>query len=311
MNQKRKTSTGKNGKKIHFPLIKKDSKSVSNDPVKRYLSEIRKYQILSKEEEFALARSYTDDGEFDAAVELVSSNLRLVVKIALEYQSTWINLLDLIQEGNVGLMQAVKKFDPTRNIRLSSYAQWWIRAYILKYLMDNYKLVKIGTTQAQRKLFYNLKKEKERLERKGFQVTTTMLAKQLNVREQDITEMEMRLGGREVSLNAPITEGEKGTLMELVPIEQPSADELLAQRQMGQELHKKLHEFSETLKGRDVEIWNRRLIAEEPMTLQEIGDLFGVSRERARQLESRILKKLKRFLRNVPNIRELTFPLFR
>lgn len=282
------------------------------DPVKRYLAEIRHYPILTKEEEQELANEFLETGSSEAALRLVTSNLRLVVKISLEYQSTWTSLLDLIQEGNVGLMQAVRKFDPSKGIRLSSYAQWWIRAYILKYLMDNYKLVKIGTTQAQRKLFYNLKKEKDRLERQGFKPTPKLLAKALNVRERDVTEMEARLSGREASLDAPLVDDQRGSLIDLLPAKGPEVDDIIARRELSRQILQKLKEFEDTLEGRDIEIWRHRLMVDSPMTLQQIGDLFGVSRERARQLEARILKKLKKFLNDeVAELQDMDFPLFR
>jgi RNA polymerase sigma-32 factor len=267
-----------------------------NDPVQRYLSEIRRYTVLTREEEYRLAVHYRDSGSTAAELDLVNANLRLVVKIALEYQSSRLSLLDLIQEGNVGLIHAVRKFDPDKNIRLASYAQWWIRAYILKYLMDNYKLVKIGTTQAQRKLFYNLKREKDRLTRQGLVPTAALLARSLAVRETDVMEMEARLGGRESSLDAPLQDGERGTLGELIPADIVPADEGLAQREMSEDLRQHLAVFAETLTGRDMDIWKRRMVAESPNTLQEIGDLFGVSRERARQLEARIMRKLSKYL---------------
>jgi RNA polymerase sigma-32 factor len=290
----------------------RESRAMVADPVKRYLSEIRHYPILTKEEEQELATDFLDSGSSDAALKLVTSNLRLVVKIALEYQSTWTSLLDLIQEGNVGLMQAVRKFDPTKGIRLSSYAQWWIRAYILKYLMDNYKLVKIGTTQAQRKLFYNLKKEKDKLEKQGFKPTAKLLANALNVREQDVTEMEARLSGREASLDAPLVDEQRGSLIDLLPAKGPEVDDIIARREISKKVFQKLKEFEDTLEGRDMDIWKHRLMVDSPMTLQQIGDLFGVSRERARQLESRILKKLKKFLSDeVVELGDIDFPLSR
>ncbi len=294
----------------NLPSTSVETRALVNDPIKRYLAEIRRYPILTKEEEYELAVEFQQSQSEDTALRLVTSNLRLVVKIALEYQSTWTSLLDLIQEGNVGLMQAVKKFDPEKNIRLSSYAQWWIRAYILKYLMDNYKLVKIGTTQAQRKLFYNLKKEKDRLERQGFKPTAKLLAARLNVREQDVTEMEARLSGREASLDAPLVDDQRGTLIDLLPSGGPEVDDIIARRQLSKELRKKLKEFESTLEGRDIEIWRHRLMVDSPLTLQQIGDLFGVSRERARQLEARILKKLKKFLNDqVAEIKDIDFPI--
>jgi len=267
-----------------------------HDPVQRYLSEIRRYGVLAREEEYSLACQYRDTRLQSVELQLVNANLRLVVKIALEYQSSRLSLLDLIQEGNVGLIHAVRKFDPDKNIRLASYAQWWIRAYILKYLMDNYKLVKIGTTQAQRKLFYNLKREKDRLHRQGLVPTPNLLARSLAVRESDVVEMEARLGGRESSLDAPIQDGERGTLGELIAADIVPADEGLAQREMSDDLRGHLNSFATTLTGRDVDIWTRRMVAENPNTLQEIGELFGVSRERARQLEARIMRRLTKYL---------------
>lgn len=294
------------------PRSEREVTALVADPIKRYLSEIRRYPILAKDDEYVIAVKFRASNDDDAALQLITSNLRLVVKIALEYQSSWLSLLDLIQEGNVGLIQAVKKFNPDKGIRLSSYAQWWIRAYILKFLMDNYKLVKIGTTQAQRKLFYNLKKEKDRLARQGFKPTAALLAKALNVRERDVTEMEARLSGRETSLDAPLVDGERGSLIDVIPSRGPNVDDVIARRQLAKQIMEKLREFEGTLDGRDIEIWRRRLIVDAPMTLQEIGDLFGVSRERARQLEARILKKLKKFLGDeVDEITDLSFPLLR
>jgi RNA polymerase sigma-32 factor len=287
-----------------------ETRAFVNDPIKRYLAEIRRYPILTREEEYDLSIVFLETQSEESALRLVTSNLRLVVKIALEYQSTWTSLLDLIQEGNVGLMQAVKKFDPSKKIRLSSYAQWWIRAYILKYLMDNYKLVKIGTTQAQRKLFYNLKKEKDRIERQGFRPTAKLLAARLNVREQDVTEMEARLSGREASLDAPLVDDQRGSLIDLLPAGGPEVDDIISRRQIAKDVRGKLREFEETLEGRDIKIWRLRLMVDSPMTLQQIGDLFGVSRERARQLEARILKKLKKFLNDkVGEFGDIDFPL--
>jgi RNA polymerase sigma-32 factor len=266
------------------------------DPVQRYLSEVRRHAVLPRDEEYEIAVHYRETADPRAELRLINSNLRLVVKIALEYQSARLALLDLVQEGNVGLIHAVRKFDPDKNIRLASYAQWWIRAYILKYLMDNHKLVKVGTTQAQRKLFYNLKREKERLARQGITPTPTVLARSLAVREHDVTEMEARLSGREASLDAPLQDGERGSLGDLLPSDEPMLDEVIGRRHFHDGMRRHLAEFASTLSGRDVDIWSRRMISEQPETLQEIGDSFGVSRERARQLEARILRRLSRFL---------------
>lgn len=294
MQSRSNTSTPKASKTTRARRERDSSRALVEDSLKRYLADIRRYPVLEKSDEFDLARR-SKDGDTEATKRLVNCNLRLVVKIALEYQSTRVSLLDLIQEGNVGLMQAVRKFDPERNIRLSTYAQFWIRAYVLKFLMDNYKLVKVGTTQAQRKLFYNLKKEKEKLVQQGLEPTTERLAERLDVREKDIVEMETRLQGREISLDAPVND-ESGTLMDLIPAKSRLADELFDQALVDQHLRERLGEYRKTLKGRDSKIWDKRLVAEKPLTLQQLGDLFGVSRERARQLQARILKKLARFL---------------
>jgi len=278
------------------PTDESRDRAYVNDPVQRYLSEIRRFSVLTREEEYRLAVDYRDHRSARTELHLVNANLRLVVKIALEYQGARMNLLDLIQEGNVGLIHAVRKFDPDKNIRLASYAQWWIRAYILKYLMDNYKLVKIGTTQAQRKLFYNLKREKDRLTRQGLVATPALLARSLAVRPSDVMEMEARLGGRESSLDAPLQDGERGTLGELIPSDEPQADEAMSVKELDADIRGRLDEFATTLSGRDIDIWHERMVSESPKTLQEIGDRFGVSRERARQLEARIMRRLSRFL---------------
>ena len=180
----------------------------SNDPLKTYLDEIRRYPLLEPKEEYDLVVRLRDQGDVGAARLLVSANLRLVVKIAFEYRTIYSNLLDLIQEGNIGLMKAVSKFDPTKGARLGYYASWWIRSYILKYLLDNFRLVRVGTTQAQKKLFYHLMREKEPLESQGLLAGPKLLAEKLNVREKDVVEMEQRLSGRgaEMSLDAPVTQ---------------------------------------------------------------------------------------------------------
>ncbi|MCA9564445.1 MAG: RNA polymerase factor sigma-32 [Myxococcales bacterium] len=292
---------------------KDDSRTEANrlaDPVERYLAEVRRYPILDRDTERDLTTEFAKSGETHVALRLVTANLRLVVKIALEYKSPWMDLLDIIQEGNMGLLQAIKKFDPEKGIRLSSYAQWWIRAYILKFLMDNHRMVKVGTTQAQRKLFYNLKRERERLERQGFKPTPKLLAKALKVRVKDVVEMEARLGAKDTSLDKPLVDGERDSLIDLLPSDSPRQDDALANRQISEHLLNKLDEFAATLSGRDVEIWNRRLICDNPATLQALGNLFGVSRERARQLEARVLRKLKKFMGDETHLIDaLQFPI--
>lgn len=275
-----------------------DRALVPADPLQAYMHEVRQYPLMSREEEGEVARSYQNTQEPGAAFRLVTSNLRLVVKIAMEYRHTRIPTLDLVQEGNVGLMMAVKKFDPERGVRFGSYAQWWIRAYVLKYLMDNYALVKVGTTQAQRKLFYNLKKERARLEQLGISPTTEALADALSVRESDVVEMQKRLSASaEVSIHAPLRSGEKGEVGDLIPGPLPDAEKLTARAQLNSQLNEKFANFRKTLNERSQFFWDTRLVAEEPWTLQKLGDQFGVSRERARQIEAQIVRQLKEFLR--------------
>ena len=267
------------------------------DPLRRYLMEISRYPVLSREEEERLARKFLEEGDPKAAYVLVVSNLRLVVKIAMEYQKSWVtNLMDLIQEGNVGLIQAVKKFDPFKNIKLSYYASFWIKAYILKYILDNWRLVKIGTTQAQRKLFFNLQKEKARLSAQGFEPSTKNLAEALDVREQDIIEMSERLALPEKSLDYPSHEDFSEPIRDLIPARLAPIDDQLSDREARARFRAKLEEFRVTLAGKELDIFNNRIMAEEPETLQQIGDRYSITRERTRQLEAKIISKLKEFL---------------
>jgi RNA polymerase sigma-32 factor len=270
---------------------------VLHDPLAAYVQEIRRYPLLSREQEHDLAVQYYEQGDLDAARRLVEANLRLVVKIAHEYRRAHRNLLDLVQEGNVGLMQAVKKYDPYRGVKLSSYAAWWIRAYILKFILNNWRLVKIGTTQAQRKLFFNLKKERDKLEREGFAPDARLLAERLQVSEQDVTDMERRLGSSEMSLDAPLP-GDDETRTRLDTISGgPRPDAEVEGREFTDLLREKLEAFGARLTGREKMIFEERMLQDSPQTLQEIGEKYGISRERARQLEARLKVKLERFLR--------------
>jgi len=269
------------------------------DPLQLYIQDIRRYPLLSREDEHALAKKFVETGDVEAARRLVTANLRLVVKIAHEYRRAHRNLLDLIQEGNVGLVQAVKKYDPYRGVKLSSYAAWWIRAYILKYILNNWRLVKIGTTQAQRKLFFNLRKEKDKLEAMGFEASSKALAEALNVPEREVIDMERRLGSGELSLDAPLGKDEDGGRSHLDMLES-AGDSRPDVRAEGDEframLREKLEKFAETLRGRELTIFQERLLTDSPKTLQEIGEGYGISRERARQLEKRLTDKLKKYL---------------
>jgi len=268
------------------------------DPLKRYLREISRHPLLTPEEEKALVWSYYKAKDPDAALKLVVSNLRLVVKIALEYHKMiYFNLLDLIQEGNVGLMQAVKKFDPNKGIRLMSYAQFWIRAYILKYIINNYKLVKMGTTQNQRKLFFNLKKTKDSLEKLGFDPQPKLLADTLNVKESEIIEMDKRMSSSEISLDAPMDE-EQRSLYQVFPSGEESVETSLAREELKDFLDAKTKNFLKTLSEKERVIWTDRIMAETPASLQSIGDNLGVTKERIRQIEKKIFQKFKAFIKD-------------
>jgi RNA polymerase sigma-32 factor len=270
------------------------------DPMTAYMAEVRRHPLLSREEEGRLSRLYRASGDLDAAARLVSANLRLVVKLAHEYHRNPLSLLDLVQEGNIGLMQAVKKFDPERGVKLSTYAAWWIRAYILRYIMDNWKMVKLGTTEAQRKLFFKLRQEQERMLKQGYEATPKLLAERLNVTEQDVVEMDQRLGQDELSIDAPVgDDGDTTRGDRILPASGfPSADERLATEQLKQLFHDKLQAFGRTLEGKEKYIFEKRLTADEPMTLQEIGTHFGFSRERARQIEAALVERMREFVRS-------------
>ena len=269
------------------------------DPLQRYLSEISRYRLLTREEEVALGRRVQEGEDSEAAYQLVTSNLRLVVKIALEFQRVWMqNLLDLIQEGNIGLMQAVKKFDPYKNVKFSYYASFWIKAYILKFIMDNWRLVKIGTTQGQRKLFFKLKKEKQLLTEQGFDPRPKLLSQRLGVSEREIVDMDQRLDGWDVSLDSPVKEGSDTGRIEFVSEGSASAEDKVAKKQIEALLHKKVAEFRQQMTDREIEIFDLRIFSDSPVTLQEIGDRYGISRERVRQVEKNVIKKMREFFKN-------------
>lgn len=272
----------------------------SQSPLQLYLKEIARYPLLSPEEEYELARKHHEEGDIKAAHRLITANLRLVVKIANDFRKVQTNLLDLIQEGNTGLMQAVKKFNPYKGVKLSSYSAWWIRAYILKYLLDNESQVKLATTAAQRKLFYNLRSETEKLLKQYDHVDTKQIAESLDVPEKDVIEMQKRLSGKDVSLDAEVQNdgGRSVTRGELMAdARKSSIEEEVSTAEIRSIFSEHLEEFRATLKGRDVEVFDERILAEAPLTLQELGDRYGVSRERARQIENKIIQNLKTFVK--------------
>lgn len=268
------------------------------DPLQAYMRDVSRYPLLTREEEHELAVHYHTTGDVEAAARLVTANLRLVVKIAYDYRRAYKNILDLVQEGNIGLMQAVKKYDPYKGVKLSSYAAWWIRAYILRFILNNHRLVKLGTTQAQRKLFFNLKKEKAKLSAMGIEPTHEVIAKRLDVSEEEVSQMDRRLSAGEASLDAPVgqADGRQTSRIDTMAAPGRAADDVLAEEETSRMLSEKIREYGATLTGKDAIIFNERLMSEEPRTLQELGDQFGVSRERVRQLEKRLQTKLKKYL---------------
>ena len=272
------------------------------DALQTYLREVQRHPLLTPEETQSLAVKFVQSQDSTAAARLVTSNLRLVVKIAYEYRRAYKNIMDLIQEGNIGLMQAVKRYDPYRGVKLSSYAAWWIRAYILRFILNNWRLVKLGTTQAQRKLFFNLRKKRAELQALGIDPTNAEIAKRLNVAESEVAEMDVRLQANERSLDAPVgdSEGRAIAKIDMMPSGGEGPEAAMAEGELQALLKEKLATFRKTLSGKDKDlaIFDERLVADEPLTLQELGDRFGISRERVRQLEQRLTGKLREFLRD-------------
>jgi RNA polymerase sigma-32 factor len=278
--------------------------TASNDGLDRYMGEIRRFPLLTREEEQELAIKLRDEEDLEAAHKLVTSNLRFVVKVAMEYRSYGARTLDLVQEGNVGLMHAVRKFDPARGYRLITYAVWWIRAYIQSHLLKGYSLVKIGTTQAQRRIFFRLGAAKKRMQQQlgdnvdklSVEERHTELAELLGVRPKDISQMEMRMSARDFSLDLALEEGGDSTHLDVLPDDQESSEALVARRQAGVALSAEIHEGMKELNEREREVIELRWMREDPPTLKEVGKGWGVSRERARQIEASARKKLKKHL---------------
>ena len=282
-----------------LPTLKKSTDLKIQDPLTVYLKEISRHKLLTPEEEKELTAELLKTGDIEVAKKLVLANLRLVVKIAMEYRSAYKNVMDLIQEGNIGLMKAVSKYDPSKGAKLSYYASWWIRSYILKFILDNFRLVKIGTTQEQKKLFYNLMREKQRLMSQGIAPDVKLLSENLGVSEKAVIEMDQRLGssGQEISLDKPLDEdGGRQTIGDLISGDDVSMDEQLGELQNLEILKEKLGEFVKGLKPRDQEIFQKRLLSEIPESLQSIADQYGVSRERIRQVEERLIEQLKIYM---------------
>jgi RNA polymerase sigma-32 factor len=268
----------------------------TRDSLHAYLREINHFPLLKPDEESELARRIRDTGDPDAAFRLIASHLRLVVRIAMDFQRRWMqNVLDLVQEGNVGLVRAVSKFDPDKGIKFSYYAAFWIKAYILKFIMDNWRMVKIGTTQTQRKLFYNLNRERRHLTAQGFDADSAALAERLNVPEDQVIEMEQRLGASDMSLDAPVSEEHAGgtSRMDCLPALGPGVEATLADAEMAHLVRERLASLKPRLNDKELYILEKRLLADEPVTLREIGDHYSVTRERVRQIEARLLQKIR------------------
>jgi len=287
---------------MNFPLVtipEETLPSQANTSLERYMGEISQYEILTREEMDDLAMRVHERNDRSAAYRLISANLRLVVKVAKDFQKFWMqNFMDLVQEGNIGLIKATKKYDPYKGVKFSYYATYWIRAYILKFLMNNWRLVKLGTTQAQRKLFFSLNKEKKLLESQGFEAEPDLLAKRLKVKRSEVVEMSNRMIHNEISLESPVGQESDEEQIGFIPAREPSIEDSLCLKDM----KTKLHDFLKTMQGRhnDKErmILEKRLLTDDPLTLQTISEMFGVSRERIRQVEASLLKKIRKHIEN-------------
>ena len=278
------------------PAVRTKGALVPRDPFYAYLQEVRKYPALTEEEEKELAIRYKETGDLESAYELTTANLMLVIKIAMTFKREWQNLMDLIQEGNVGLMKAVKNFDPFRGVRLSTYATWWIKSYILKHILDNWRLVRVGTTNARRKLLFNLKKEKEKLEREGFDPTTKLLAERFGVEETEVIDVSASIGAMDVSIDTPAHPDSTMTPAQTLSQGGKSVEENVELQQFRQILNENIENFKGGLNPNEIEILEKRILSEDPLSLQEIGDQRGVTREAVRQAEQRLLKKFKTYI---------------
>jgi len=302
----RSSSIRKKSKKTSLELVPTSELSPASTDLDKYLMSIRRHPLLSPERELEVAKKVYDHQDSEAAREMVLSNLRLVVKIAHDYIRSGFSLLDLIQEGNIGLLQAVKEYDPYRGVKFSSYASYWIKAYIRSFILKNWSLVKMGTTRAQRALFYRLQKEKNQLEAMGIVPETKWLAEKFNVKEKEVEEMSQRLSGRDVSLNAPIHSDSSDSegLIQFIDDSSESIDEKLADAQIRHEFQNRLDAFEKTLSGKELIVFRERLRSEDPKTLQEIGDAYKITRERVRQIESRVLEKLKSYMKEKASFKD-------
>jgi len=269
-----------------------ESLPLRRDPLKAYLAQLARYPVLSREEEKKVTQLVYEAHDPNAAERLTVANLRLVVKIAMGYYNMYQNILDLIQEGNVGLLHAVKKYNPYKGTKFSTYAQFWIRAYILKYIMDSWSLVKVGTTQGQRKLFFRLNRERRRLEHLGLEPATEVIARTLQVKREEVAEMETRLSSCDICLDSPVNDEGADTMMDMLATDE-DVEYIVSEREKQRILAEKINDFKDTLNEKEVCVLDHRLMADEPKTLENIGERFHISRERVRQIEHDVLKKAK------------------
>ena len=277
---------------------KKDAQTRNQLSLFRYMQDVNTYKLLDNEETKTLVKRYQEKGDQQAGDELVTANLRLVIKIAGDFQKYWTNnFLDLVQEGNIGLIKAIKKFEPERGIKFSYYATFWIRAYILKFIMDNWRLVKLGTTQVQRKLFYKLNKEKKVLETQGIKPESSLLAERLDVREIDIIEMEQRFNGPDISLESPVSPDSQTEHKDMLSENGPSVEELAARREIIEKITDVLNKQKGSFCKREQVILEDRLLQDDSRSLKNIAEQFQISRERIRQIEARLLKKIGKTIR--------------
>lgn len=292
------------------PIQKSEGKKslVPSDPLQQYLSMVRGIPRLSEEEERQLAIRVHNDNDHDAALKLVTSYLNVVVAISFEFRYQFQNMLDLIQEGNIGLMRAVEKFDPFRGVRLPTYAAYWIRAYILKYILDNWRLVRVGTTNMRRKLLFNLNKVTHELRASGINPGPKQLAEHFKTTESEIEAVQKTLSSSDVSIDAPLSDGSERTYAEIIGEEKPPIEETIGDQQLSEMVREQMGEFAKDLKASDRSILFERLMTNEPMTLEAIGEKHNVTREAIRQAEVRLKKKLKEYLEEkIPGISGLSF----
>ncbi len=293
------------------PAVQDRSQLARLDPVRKYLLEISEFEPLTSEEEHKLAILYREEGNQQAAYRLVTSNLKLVVRIAYLYSRIYQNIMDLIQEGNIGLMEAVKRFDPYMGTRLPTYATWWIKAYIIKFILDNFRIVRVGTTNERRRLLFNLKKEKEKLRLQGVEPTPALIAERLNVSPEEVEAVQGTIEATDLSLDSYVSDDDESTRhIDNLQATEELIDERLARGELRELFEQHVREFSESLSERERAILEERLIAEEPKTLQELAERFGVTREAIRLNEKTLIAKIKSHMKEAfKNVTDVEFSL--